>query len=140
MVLQHAGIPINKWAVVMNDDPRVYRAIESVVNEYRYKLIANASRAFKVSFLVEGVAIASNVFQADVLPSILQHTPTSGEGFQFPMDKFKEQWKSWMKKISSCDFPKGRLTGYYSNMVFSLDCLAAFAVCLAHVSHYSHLM
>jgi hypothetical protein len=96
VVLQHAGIPINKWAVVMNDDPRVYRAIESVVNEYRYKL--------------------------------------------FAMDEFKEQWKSWMKKISSCDFPKGRLTGYYSNMVFSLDCLAAFAVCLAHVSHYSHLM
>jgi len=62
VVLQHAGIPINKWAVVMNDDPRVYRAIESVVNEYRYKLTANASRAFKVSFFVEGVAIASNVF------------------------------------------------------------------------------
>jgi hypothetical protein len=28
------------------------------------------------------------------------------------------------EKISSFDFPKGRLTGYYSNMDFSLDCLA----------------
>ena len=132
--MQHASIPIERWAIVINDDPRVYRALESIVNEYRYKVTANASRAFKVSFFLEGVAIASSVFQAEVLPLIMQHQPTAGEGFQFPMDKFKQQWKSWMKKISSCDFPRGRLTGCYSNMVFSLDCLASVAVCLAHVS------
>ena len=96
----------------------MYRALESIVNEYRYKVTANASRAFKVSIFLEGVAIASSVFQAEVLPLIMQHQPTAGEGFQFPMDKFKQQWQSWMKKISSCDFPKGRLTGYCSNMVF----------------------
>lgn len=134
MVLQHASIPNEKWGTLIHDDPRVYRAMESIVNEYRYKVTANASRAFKVSFFVEGVAIASTIFQAEVLPMIMQHQPQPSEGFQFPMDKFNEEWKSWMKKISSCDFPKGRLTGYYSNMVFSLDCFAAFAVCLAHVS------
>jgi hypothetical protein len=61
-----------RWAVVINDDPRVYRTIQSVVNVYRFKVTAIASRAFKVSTFVEGVAIPSSVFQADVLPFILR--------------------------------------------------------------------
>ena len=91
-----------RWAVVINDDPRVYRAIESVVNVYRYKVTAIASRAFKVSTFVEGVTIPSSVFQADVLRLILQHNPTAGE-----MDEFKEPWKSWMKNFLRVTFRKG---------------------------------
>jgi hypothetical protein len=90
-----------RWAVVINDDPRVYRTIQSVVNVYRFKVTAIASRAFKVSTFVEGVAIPSSVFQADVLPFILRHNPTAGE-----MDEFKEPWKSWMKKFLRLTFRK----------------------------------
>ena len=90
-----------RWAALINDDPRVYRAIESVVNVYRYKVTAIASRAFKVSTFVEGVRYLQAFSRPTYCNYIPQHNPTAGK-----MDEFKEPWKSWMKNFLRVTFRK----------------------------------